>query len=140
MVHIEDVEEGWVFLKYERLPIFCYYCPIFCYCCGILTRQDHEYQKIRQGCLSSDDDDFQFGPWLCAMAPKFSQKKSNFSQSNPREEDDDEIHVSKDEKGEAESSQIYHQLIIPLLAGKSNEMAVRHQLDGPTRNYIEQEN
>ena len=90
--------------------------------------------------LSSDDDDFQFGPWICAMAPKFSQKKSNFSQSNPREEDDDEIHVSKDEKGEAKSSQIYHQLTIPLLARKSNEMAVRHQLDGPTRNYIEQEN
>ena len=90
MVHIEDVEEGWVFFKYERLPIFCY-------CCGILTRQDHECQKIRKGFLSSDDDDFQFGPWLCAMAPKLSQKKSNFSQSNPREEDDDEIHVSKDE-------------------------------------------
>ena len=97
MVHIEYVEEGWVFFKYERLPIFCYYCPIFCYCCGILTRQDHECKKIRKVCLSSDDDDFQFGPWLCAMAPKFSQKKSNFSQSNPREEDDDEIHVSKDE-------------------------------------------
>lgn len=26
MVHIEDVEEGWVFLKYERLLIFCYRC------------------------------------------------------------------------------------------------------------------
>ena len=97
-------------------------------------------KKTRKACLSSDDDDFQFGPWLCAMAPKFSQKKSNFSQSKTREEDDDEIHVSKDEKGEAESSQIYHQMTIPSLAGKSNEMAVRHLLDGPIRNYIEQEN
>lgn len=40
IVHIEDVEEGWVFFKYERLPTFCYHC-------GILGHQDHECQKIK---------------------------------------------------------------------------------------------
>ena len=56
------------------------------------------------------------------MAPKFSKKKSHFSQSKPREEDNDEIHVS------------------PLLVEKSNEMAVRRLLDGPNRNFVEKEN
>ena len=55
MVHFEDVGEGWVFFKYERLPIFCYRC-------GILNHQDHECKKITKGCLSLDDDGFQFGP------------------------------------------------------------------------------
>ena len=79
-------------------------------------------KNIREGCLSLDDDDFQFDAWLRAMAPKFSKKKSHFSQSKPREEDDDEIHVS------------------PLLVEKSNEMAIRRLLDGPRRNFIEKEN
>ena len=29
MIHIEDLEEGCVYFKYERLPIFCYRCGIF---------------------------------------------------------------------------------------------------------------
>ena len=28
MVHIEDMEDGWVHFKHERLPIFCYPCGI----------------------------------------------------------------------------------------------------------------
>ena len=28
MVHIEDMEEGLIYFKYERLPIFCYHCGI----------------------------------------------------------------------------------------------------------------
>lgn len=39
MVHFEDVGEGWVFYKYERLPIFCYRC-------GILGLQDRKCKKI----------------------------------------------------------------------------------------------
>ena len=97
-------------------------------------------KKTRKACLSSDDDDFQFGPWLRSVAPKFSHKKSNFSHSKPREENDDGIHVSEDEEGRVESSQIQHQLTAPLLVGKSNKMVVRCLLDGPTRISVEWEN
>ena len=55
MVHFEDVGEGWVFFKNKSLPIFCY-------CCGILSHQDRECKKVIKGCLSLDDDGFQFGP------------------------------------------------------------------------------
>nr|POE64231.1 hypothetical protein CFP56_67675 [Quercus suber] len=85
----------------------------------------HECQKTRKACLSAEDDYFQFGPGLRSVAPKFSHKKSNFSQSKPREEDDDGIHVSKDEEGKAKSSQIHRQLTAPPLVEKSNKMAVR---------------
>ena len=39
MVHFEDVGDGWVFFKYEMLPVFCYRCDI-------LRHQDHECKKI----------------------------------------------------------------------------------------------
>ena len=74
------------------------------------------------------------------MTPKFSYKKNNFSQSKPREKENDGVHVSKDEEGKAESSQIHHQLTAPLLVGKSNKMAVRYLLDDPTIIFVEWEN
>ena len=107
MTHIEDVYKGWVFFKYERLPIFCYHC-------GILVHHDCECQKFKKGCLSSEEDDFQYGPWLRAQAPKFGQKNSS-SKSETREEDDDEVHVSVEDKGEDELDQPRHQLIAPPL-------------------------
>jgi len=48
--------------------------------------------------------------------------------------------VSEDEEGKAESSQIHHQLTAPPLVGKSNKMAFRYLLDGPTRIFVEWEN
>ena len=51
MIYIEDMEDGWVFLKYERLPTFCYRC-------GILGHQDRECQRINKGCLHMDEDDY----------------------------------------------------------------------------------
>ena len=67
IIHYANLEEGQVFFKYERLPIFCYQC-------SILGHKDRECHKIKKGCYSSDDD-FQFGPWFRAMAPKFVRKK-----------------------------------------------------------------
>ena len=68
MIQIEDLEPSWVVFKYERLPIFCYRC-------GILGHQDKECPQLKMGCFSSDDDVFQFGPWLRSLPPKGSGKK-----------------------------------------------------------------
>ena len=124
MVHIEDIDNGWVFFKYERLPIFCYHC-------GILGHQDCKCQKIKKGCLSSEGDDFQYGPWLCALAQKFGQKKNSSSKSETREEDDDEVHVFVEDEGQDEPNQPCHQQTAPPLVRKSNEMTFRHLMDLP---------
>ena len=87
MVHIEGAEEGWVFFKYKRLPTFCYRC-------GILGRQDRECQKVHKGCLSTDEDEFQFGPWMPVVAPKTKQGKESPSQSRFSDDDEEEIQVT----------------------------------------------
>jgi len=62
---IENINKGWVYFKYERLPTFCYRC-------GILGHQERECQSVRKWCISTDEEDFQFGPWLRAVGPKIS--------------------------------------------------------------------
>ena len=76
MIYIEDVEDGWVYFKYKRLPAFCY-------CCDILRHQDHECQTIQKGCHSSEEEDLQYGPWLRAMAQKFVKGKRISISPNP---------------------------------------------------------
>ena len=97
MVHFEDVGEGWVFFKYEKLPIFCYRCDI-------LSHQDRECKKITKGCPSLDDDGFQFGPWLCALAPKINHKKIGFQQSRSRDDDFDDCTATRDDEFDKHSS------------------------------------
>lgn len=79
----------------------------------------------------SEDDDFQYGPWLRALAPKFGQKKNNSSKFGTREEDDDEVHVSVEDEGEDEPDQPRHQQTATPLVRKSNEMTTRHLMDLP---------
>ncbi|XP_023918052.1 uncharacterized protein LOC136066625 [Quercus suber] len=63
MVQVEGMEKGWVHFKYERLPIYYYRC-------GILGHQERECHKSKKGCITVEEDDFQFGPCLRAVAPK----------------------------------------------------------------------
>ena len=55
MIQIEGMEMEWVYFKFERLPIYCYRC-------GILGHQLRECHKAKKGCISSEEDDYQFGP------------------------------------------------------------------------------
>ena len=49
---------------------------------------------MKTGCFSSNDDVFQFGPWLRSLAPKASRKKdSGNSQSDARDEDEDDVQL-----------------------------------------------
>ena len=82
MVHIEDMEEGWVYFKYERLPIFCY-------CCEILGHQEQECPNTRRGCISVDDEDLQYRPWLRVVGPKVGKGKTSSSQPNTDEVSDE---------------------------------------------------
>ena len=92
---------------------------IFCYRCGILGHQDHEYKKITKGCLSPDDDGFQFGPWLRALAPNINQKKNGFQQSRLRDDDVDDFITTREDKFEPIFPPLCCQLTNTLMAGKN---------------------
>ena len=47
------------------------------YRCGILGHQDRECRKIHKGYLSTNEGELQFGPWMCAVAPKIAQRKGS---------------------------------------------------------------
>ena len=131
IIHIEDIEEGWVFFKYERLPTFCYWC-------GILGHQDRECQQINKRCLHMDEDEFQYGPWMHTIAPKINQKKG--SPSQPRSNDDEE-EVNLATEGEENidgPSKLHQQKHNILLASESIVKICRQQLDdsGHSENKI----
>lgn len=86
---------------------------------------------MHKGCLSTEDDEFQFGPWLRAMAPKTNQRKGNFSQFRFSDDDDEDIHVSDGGKGVVGPSHIHHQPPHPPRVGESNMKTTRQQLDNP---------
>ena len=81
MIQIENLDIGWVFFNYERLPIFCY-------CCGILGHQDRECPQLKTGCFSSDEVEFQFGPWLHFITPRGGcERESGIPYSEARDKD-----------------------------------------------------
>ena len=61
-------------------------------------------KKFTKGCPSLDDDGFQFGPWLCALAPKINHKKIGFQQSRSRDDDFDDCTATRDDEFDKHSS------------------------------------
>uniref|UniRef100_A0A7N2R350 CCHC-type domain-containing protein n=1 Tax=Quercus lobata TaxID=97700 RepID=A0A7N2R350_QUELO len=104
MVHIEDMEDGWFHFKYERLPIFCYRCRI-------LGHQERECPSTRRGCISADEDDLQYGPWLRVVGPKAVKSKTSFSQPNTDEASDEENLETEGNDGDRDQSTSYLQVL-----------------------------
>ena len=97
------MEKGWVYFKYERLPIYCYQC-------GILGHQERECHKAKKGCISSEEDDFQFGPWLWVVGPMINRGRTSHSKSKSREVEDDIFQESNEEDGDRKLSSFPRQL------------------------------
>ena len=89
-------------------------------------------KKITKGCLSPNDDGFQFGPWLRALASKINHKKNDFQQSKSRDDDIDDFTATRENESELIFSPPSCQLTNTLVAGKIDELAGLQQLDGPT--------
>nr|POF26982.1 hypothetical protein CFP56_40754 [Quercus suber] len=92
IIQIDDLEANWVAFKYEWLPIFCYRC-------GILGHQCRECPQLKKGSFSTNEDGFQFGPWLRSLAPKGNRKKdTRNSFSDMRDDEEDDIQSCAEEK------------------------------------------
>ena len=97
MIQIEGMEKGWVYFKYERLPIYCYWC-------GILGYKERECHKAKKGCISLEEDDYQFGPWLRVVGPKINQGRKSYNKSKSGEAKDEVYQDSDEEEGDRQLS------------------------------------
>ncbi|XP_075661571.1 uncharacterized protein LOC142631309 [Castanea sativa] len=99
MLQVEGMEEGWVHFKYKRLPIYCYWC-------GILGHEERECNKAKRGCITVEEDDFQFGPWLRVVGTKSNQGKNSFNKTRSGVVEEDIDLESDEEEGGRQLSHI----------------------------------
>ena len=126
MVHIEDMEDGWVHFKYERLSIFCYRC-------GILGHQERECPSTRRGCITADEEDLQYGPWLRVVGPKAVKSKTSFSQPNTDEASDEENLETEGNDGDRDQSTSYLQVLNLPSVRTANPQAANAEQDARPR-------
>ena len=101
------------------------------YGCGILGHQDRECRKVHKGCLSTNEGELQFGPWMCAVAPKTAQRKGSPGQSKLSEDDKEDAQGS--DKGDEVAQQliIHHQPSTVLMTARANIETIQEQLENP---------
>nr|POE81060.1 hypothetical protein CFP56_55211 [Quercus suber] len=89
--------------------------------------------SIRKGCLSMDDKDYQFRPWLRAMGPRSSRGKQSFNHPKTGDGVDEDILILEAEDDERTSSPNWSQMIKPSLVGKLISKTAISQLDDSSR-------
>ncbi|KAL0007353.1 hypothetical protein SO802_008855 [Lithocarpus litseifolius] len=100
--------------------------------------RDRECPQSKIGHFSSDDEDFQFGPWLRSSAPKGLRKTDpRRDQSETRAEDDDGVHSVAEEPGES-SHHRHLSTELPLMVGTNYPAEPRMPPEG-NLNFFERE-
>nr|POE80640.1 hypothetical protein CFP56_15044 [Quercus suber] len=119
-------KRGVSILSNERLPIFCYRC-------GILGHQERECPSTRRGCISVDEEDLQYGPWLGIVDPKAVKGKTSSIQPNTDEASDEENLETEGNDGDKDQSPSYPQVLQLPLIRTLNLQAANAELDAPPK-------
>ena len=69
-----------------------------------MGHQERECNKAKKGCISSEEDDYQFGPWLWVVGPKINQGRNSYNKSKFGEAEDDIYQESEEEEGDKQLS------------------------------------
>lgn len=84
-----------------------------------MRHQERECHKAKKGCITAEDDDYQFGPWLRVVGPKFNRGRNSFSKTKSGEVEDDIDLEYDEEEGDRQLSPTPHRQQIPPPISKS---------------------
>ena len=89
-----------------------------------MGHQERECNKAKKGYISSEEDDYQFGPWLRVVGPKINRGRISYNKSKSGEVEDDIYQESDEEKGDKQLSPNPCRLQISLLIRKSSRETI----------------
>nr|POE80639.1 hypothetical protein CFP56_15043 [Quercus suber] len=95
--------------------------------------QERECPSTRRGCISVDEEDLQYGPWLGVVDPKAVKGKTSSSQPNTNEASDEENLETEGNDGDKDQSPSYPQVLQLPLIGTLNLQAANAELDAPPK-------
>lgn len=103
-----------------------------------MGHQERECQHSRKWCISLEEDDYQFGPWLCAVGPKANWGKIFYNQSKSREAEDDESQELDRDDDDKELAPYSCQLQSSPLTKKFFKKTARNPLNETVRILVSQ--
>ena len=77
-IRLGGEQDHWVSFKFERLPIFCYWC-------GQISHDDRDCAIWLNSRGSMTPDQQEYGPWLRGELPRFSRREGQGRGAPPRE-------------------------------------------------------
>ena len=93
--------------------------------------EDQECQKVHKGFQSTDGDEFQFGLWMHAIAPKIKQRKGSPNWSKFSDDDEEDNQVIDGEEDGAGQPNIHHQPPTILMTSEANKEIAKQKLENP---------